>query len=110
MTNFFFFFHLAASALYLKIQHLETLNTELSSILDEILVTYLILINALRCMPKKDGWLVTKQASRSGGNSDKIRLQQVVLSLDELQGMYHKYVGRKDMLLVQEFSSKLVLN
>lgn len=61
-------------------------------------------------MPKKDGWLVTKQASRSGGNSDKIRLQQVVLSLDELQGMYHKYVGRKDMLLVQEFSSKLVLN
>lgn len=93
----------------MKIQHLETLNTKLPATIDEISVTYLILLNALRCLSKIDGWILTKQVSRSDVNNDGVCTQQVVLSIDELQGKYREYVSFKDNLLVQEFSSKLVL-
>lgn len=93
----------------MKIQHLETLNTKLPATIDEILVTYLILLNALRCLPKIDGWILTKQVSRPEVKTDGVCTKQVVLSIDELQSKYREYVSCKENLLVQEFSSKLVL-
>lgn len=100
---------LAAIALYMKIQHLETLlsgTSSTTSLEEEIRASYIILINTLSCLAKTERWIVVNKVVRSKPARDddhvqKIRkthnrgVQRVALKLEDIRSEYQAYVDRK---------------
>lgn len=104
VTNF-----LAATALYMKIQHLQTLlsiTSPTTALEEEIRESYTILINTLSCLAKTERWIVvTNVVKLKPANQDdrvhKIRkihnrgVQRVALKLEDIRSEYQAYVDRK---------------
>lgn len=113
VTNLFFFFFLAATALYMKIQHLETLLFSTSSFLsvqEEIIQNFTIVINTLYCLPPRDRWItvnklkntrpitthnVIKKKAKTNNISSLESIKRCVLTLADLQAEQKVYTDRK---------------
>lgn len=108
---------LAATALYMKIQHLETMLSisNAQTISEEIMDSYVILINVLSCLPKSDRWIavnkvITSKFPRGEEHGRKVAkfhnrgVERVALKLSDICSEYGVYVGRKDAAVVKKLS------
>lgn len=115
----------AATALYLKVQHLESLEassssetgTSDSSLRDEIVQTFVILINALLCLKESERWIVVDKltkttASLENGNLNTSKkvftkstgVTRVALKLSAIKKEYEEYEEQKLRSFAQSLS------
>lgn len=117
-------FYLAATALYMKIQHLESLlplTNSVESLEIEIMETYTILVNTLLCLISKDRWIAVEKVVKfkdttlhndTGAalkklkthNKPPIEVKRVALKLSDIKAEHQVYVKRHQHLVVQNLN------
>lgn len=107
----------------MKIQHLETFlkttsDTSFSPIQEEIMFTFVILMNALSCLPPQHRWIVvdkvniSTKSTRSSTGDQKNPLiatidsavTSVALKLADIKKEYESYIERKQIAVAQSLS------
>lgn len=98
----------------MKIQHLETFispsatTQDIDYIQEEIMQTFIILINALSCLSFQHRWIVVdKVFTPTADEGGKSCVTRVALKLSDLNNEYRSYVEKKQVATARNLNLSL---